>query len=575
MTTRRSFLVAAAAAAALPGVAPELLPRASGGPPQDAPASRASRRVTAAVLAEAEKVAGVEFTPPERDMMTATVARQRDAARKRPTPAYGPADGPALVFRPRGSLPAPLAASSSEPPAEPAVPLAGPDLAFASIGALGAALRSGRTTAVELAKFFLARLRRLDPVLRAVVNFCDDRALEEAAAADRELAAGKDRGPLHGIPYGVKDLFDTAGIVTTWGALPFKDRRPAADAGVVRLLRDAGAVLVAKLSLGELAMGDEWFGGRTNNPWRPAEGSSGSSAGSCAAVAAGAVPFAIGTETLGSIVSPSMRCGTTGLRPTFGLVPLDGAMPLCPSLDKAGPIARSVADAWTVLKALVPASSTADGADARRPAVSAACLPDVRGFRIGYVADLFEGRGELKDLERRALDLFRAAGAELIPIQEPDLPYDSLMTILHAEAAASMEEWTADGRDDLLARQTPDAWPNSFRASRFLTAVDFLQADRLRRRVVDAFDVLFAPLDLIVGPSFGGSMLVATNFTGHPCLVVRAGFRKRGGRGSEPEVLTPHGLSLWSKPYDEARLVRGGAVLESGFAAASRRPPID
>ena len=547
------------------------------GLPQDASASRASRRVTAAVIAEAEKIAGVEFAPPEREMMAATVARQRDAARKRPTLAYGPADGPALAFRPRGAVPAPpvaVAAPLSAPSAERAAALAGPDLAFASIADLGGDLRAGRTTSVELAKFFLARLRRLDPLLRAVVNYCDERALAEAAAADRELAAGKDRGPLHGIPYGVKDLFDTAGIATTWGALPFKDRKPAADAGVVRLLREAGAVLVAKLSLGELAMGDVWFGGRTNNPWRPSEGSSGSSAGSCAAVAAGAVPFAIGTETLGSIVSPSMRCGTTGLRPTFGVVPLDGAMPLCPSLDKAGPIARSVADAWTVLRAIVPPPAVGEEEDQRRPALSAGLSPEVRGFRIGYVEASFEGRGETKDVERRALELFRAAGAELIPIVEPDLPYDSLLTILHAEAAASMEDWTADGRDDALARQTPDAWPNSFRASRFLTAVDLLQADRLRRRVVDAFDRLFAPLDLIVGPSFGGSMLVATNFTGHPCLVVRAGFRKRGGRGDEPEALTPHGVSLWSKPYDEARLVRGGAVLESGFGAADRRPPV-
>jgi Asp-tRNA(Asn)/Glu-tRNA(Gln) amidotransferase A subunit family amidase len=475
------------------------------------------------------------------------------------------------VFQPRAPA-APRAVPLADAPArEVLTDEAG--LSFASISELAAALRARRVTATSLAKLFLDRLKRFDDKLKCVVTLCEERATAEARRADDELAAGNDRGPLHGIPYGLKDLFDTAGIRTTWGVGLHKDRVPDADSAVVKKLSDAGAVLVAKLSLGELAMGDVWFGGRTNNPWNLAEGSSGSSAGPCSAVAAGCVPFAIGTETLGSIVSPSMRCGTTGLRPTLGFVPLGGAMTLCWSLDKAGPIARSSADAWRVLTALTPWADLGKNTPGRIPS------PDVRGLKVGWVPSWFEGGSEGRAVDRKAIDALKEAGCELVEVALPEFPYAALRTILSVEAAASMEDITLSGKDDELAQQKADSWPNIFRSARFVSAVDFVQADRLRRRVADAFDELFRPLDAMIGPSFGNPMLLATNFTGHPCLVVRAGFVKNRPRDlrNQPQqgesVEVPYGISLWAKPYDESVLVRLGATLEANLGVSDRRPP--
>jgi Asp-tRNA(Asn)/Glu-tRNA(Gln) amidotransferase A subunit family amidase len=570
MTTRRTFL-SLVAAGALPwraGRLPSLAPLVQ----DDAAASSRARAITTETVAEAEKILGVSFTPAERELMVRTLPGQRDNARMRPKIPFGVTDAPATVFQPAQNPGERSPAAAAAPiPREVAADEAG--VAFASIADLGAALRAKRLTAVELARIFFDRLLRSDHKLKAVVTLCDDRAFAEARRADQELAAGKDRGPLHGIPYGVKDLFDTAGIRTTWGAAPFKDRVPQVDSDVVNHLTNAGAVLLAKLSVGELAMGDVWFGGRTNSPWNQDEGSSGSSAGSCSAVAAGCMPFAIGTETLGSIVSPSMRCGTTGLRPTFGLVSLGGAMPLCWSLDKAGPITRSPADAWTVLRALTPA---------RGGAFAPAHLgSEVRGLKVGYVPAWFEGRSEAGDLDRKVLDALKDAGCELVAVSLPEFPYATLRTILTAEAAASMEDVTLSGKDDALAQQGPNSWPNIFRAARFISAVDFIQADRLRRRIIDAFGILFRPLDAMVGPSFGNPMLLATNFTGQPCLVVRTGFVKSRPRNlmnqpesadSRPAREVPYGISLWAKTYDEATLVRLGSAIEARMGVADRRP---
>ena len=568
MTTRRTFL-SLVAAGALP------LPAVKLARPQDSAASsRAAPKITVEAIAEAEKILGVAFTPAERELMVNGLGQQRDFARMRPKPPLGEGDAPATTFQPtqvfidsqftlKPSALTPRTVSADET-----------GLSFASIPELGAALRSKRVTAVDLARLFLDRLKRFDDKLKCVVTLCEERAMAEARRADEELAAGKDRGPLHGVPYGVKDLFDTAGIRTTWGVSLYKDRVPTRDSTVVRMLGEAGAILIAKLSLGELAMGDVWFGGRTNSPWSLTEGSSGSSAGPCSAVAAGCMPFAIGTETLGSIVSPSMRCGTTGLRPTFGLVPLEGAMALCWSLDKAGPIARSAADAWQVLKAIVPA-----GRFEQVPWDRTFDF-DVPGLKVGYVPAWFEGRSEARALDRKALEAAKDAGCELVEVALPEFPYATLRTILSVEAAASMEEITLSGKDDELVQQKADSWPNLFRSARFISAVDFVQADRLRRRVVAAFDTLFRPLDAMIGPSFGNAMLLATNFTGHPCLVVRAGFVKSRPRNlrneSRPDgdsVEVPHGISLWTRPYAEPVLARLGTALESRLGAADRRPP--
>jgi Asp-tRNA(Asn)/Glu-tRNA(Gln) amidotransferase A subunit family amidase len=565
MTTRRDFLAAAAVSALPLARGPRVAPQDAG-----ASSSRAAEKITVETIAEAEKILGVEHTPAERALMLESLAQQRDSARLRPRPPLGEGDAPATVFQPRAATRSRSPALVEAQPRAVSADEAG--LSFASIPELGAALRAKRTTATELANLSLARLKRFDDRLKCVVTLCEERALAAAARADAELAAGEDRGALHGIPCGLKDLFDTAGVRTTWGAAPHRDRVPQKDSAVARLLTDAGAVLVAKLSVGELAMGDVWFGGRTSNPWNPAEGSSGSSAGSCSAVAAGCVPFAIGTETLGSIVSPSMRCGTTGLRPTFGLVPLEGAMTLCWSLDKGGPIARSADDAWRVLQALTAGA-------AARIEWNRRLDPEVRGLKVGWVPAWFEGRSEGRALERKALDALKEAGCEIVDVGLPQLPYAQLRTILAAEAAAAMEELTVSGKDDELVQQGASAWPNRFRSARFISAVDFVQADRLRRRVVAGFDELFRPLDAMIGPSFGNPMLLATNFTGHPCLVVRAGFvksRPRDLAGAEQQgeaAEVPHGVSLWAKPSDEAVLVRLGSALEARLGVSDRRPP--
>jgi Asp-tRNA(Asn)/Glu-tRNA(Gln) amidotransferase A subunit family amidase len=569
MTTRRTFLsLVAAGALPLPAVKLGL------GLPQDSAASsRAAPKITVDTIAEAEKILGVTFTPAERELMLAGLGQQRDTARLRPKQPLGEGDAPATTFRPRAT-----GLSGARPPAliETAPRTVADDesgLSFATIAELGAALRAKRVTAAALAKLSLDRLKRFDDKLKCVVTLCEERAMAEARRADESFAAGTDHGPLHGIPYGVKDLFDTAGVRTTWGAAPYRDRVPGKDAAIVQQLTRAGAVLVAKLSLGELAMGDVWFGGRTSSPWSPGEGSSGSSAGSCSAVAAGCVAFAIGTETLGSIVSPSMRCGTTGLRPTLGRLSLLGAMPLCWSLDKAGPIARSAGDAWSVLRVLSPGTGWLEARWNQGPGA------DARGLKVGWVPAWFEGRSEARALDRKALDALRETGCELVEVALPEIPYAALRTILSVEAAASMEELTLSGKDDELAQQTADSWPNLFRSARFISAVDFVQADRLRRRVVDAFDQMFDPLDAMVGPSFGNPMLLATNFTGHPCLVVRAGFLQSRPRNlrNQPQqgepVDVPHGISLWAKPWEEHVLARLGSALEARLGVADRRPP--
>ena len=400
------------------------------------------------------------------------------------------------------------------------------------------------------------------------------------------LAAGQWLGPLHGIPYGMKDIIDTAGIETSWGAEPYAGRIPGTDAHVTTLLHQAGAVMLGKTSVGALAYGDIWHRGRSSNPWNTEEGSSGSSAGSGSATAAGLVAFAIGTETLGSIVSPSVRCGTTGLRPSFGRVSRRGAMPLCWSLDKIGPICRSVEDTALVLAAI----NGPDPEDPFQIAAPFAYDPDaaIEGLRLGWFPADF-AHESANAVDRAGLEAARGLGLEMVELTRPDLPYDSLMAILYAEAAAAFEELTLSDRDDMLKRQDETGWPNGFRKARFLSAVDHVQLDRLRRLVMRQMEDVFRQADVIIGPSMAGPMLVITNFTGTPCLCLRAGFHQsptRGplslGRGrlepgreqAGPTHRVPHAVCLWGRLFDEGPMLAVGRALEARLGVAAERPPV-
>jgi Asp-tRNA(Asn)/Glu-tRNA(Gln) amidotransferase A subunit family amidase len=429
----------------------------------------------------------------------------------------------------------------------------------------------------------LDRLERFNPKLRCVITLTRDLALAQAKQADQEISSGKYRGPLHGIPWGAKDLVDTARIPTTYGAEPYKDRVPAQDAAVVKRLHDAGAVLVAKLSLGALALNDIWFGGQTMNPWLLEEGASGSSAGPGAATAAGLVAFSIGSETGGSIVSPSMRCGITGLRPTYGRVPRTGAMTLCWSLDKLGPMTRSVEDAMLVLNAI---SGPDPGDVASVPSrLDFDAAAQVQGLRVGYFPAWMK-ENPATDVDRAALEVTRKLGMTPVEVTLPDWPYGSLSLILFAEAAAAFEELTLSGKLNELKVQVPDAWPNLFRQARFLSAVDFVQADRLRRKVAFEMARIFSEVDLLLAPSLRDEMLIISNFTGHPSLTLRAGFVEVAQARSDwapdpanplprfsPPRRVPHGITLIGRLFDEGTLGRAGIALERAFGVVAERPP--
>jgi Asp-tRNA(Asn)/Glu-tRNA(Gln) amidotransferase A subunit family amidase len=463
------------------------------------------------------------------------------------------------------------------------VPEKDDDIAYASVAQLSRWIEQRKLTSDRLTRIYLDRLARFDPKLRCVITLTREHALEQAARADREIAAGKYRGPLHGIPWGAKDLLDTAGIATTWGAEPYRDRVPREDAAVVRRLNDAGAVLVAKLSLGALALNDIWFGGQTMNPWLLEEGASGSSAGPGAATAAGLVAFAVGSETGGSIVAPSMRCGVCGLRPTYGRVPRTGAMTLCWSLDKLGPMTRSVEDAMLVLQAI--SAKDAGDASSVESRIDFDANQPVTGLRVGYFPAWMK-EAPATDVDRAALDEVRKLGMTPVEVSLPDWPYDSLQLILFAEAAASFEELTLAGGLRKLKAQVPDAWPNIFRQSRFLSAVDLVQADRFRRKVCQEMARVFSQVDLLLVPSLRDEMLTLSNFTGHPSLTVRAGFVEVSEARSDwapdpanplprfsPPRRVPHGVTLLGRLFEEGTVARAGMALEKGFAVKDQRPP--
>jgi len=491
----------------------------------------AGEEITEATIAEAEALAGLVFTPEQRSEMLQGLRGQRDRYDEIRGVSLRYSVPPAVAFDPVPRGRSSPAVASRVIPAEPAElpdPRDEGALAFASIRQLGILLRQGRVTSRQLTELSLARLRHFDGVLECVITLLPERALAQADAADQALARGEDLGPLHGIPWGAKDLLAVAGAPTTWGAMPYRDQVLEEDATVVKRLDAAGAVLVAKLTLGALAQGDVWFGGQTRNPWNLSQGSSGSSAGSAAAVAAGLVPFALGSETMGSIVSPAARCSVSGIRPTFGWVSRAGAMPLSWSLDKIGPLTRSVEDGALVLGAILGE----DPGDASTRPVSLlwdARALDVSGLKVGILRDGFEAPGDDEPLHRAALRSLEALGVEPISVRLPDhLPLAGLRVILPAEAAAAFDELTRTGRDSLLVSQGPGAWPNTFRTARFIPAVEYIQANRIRTLLVQAMEDLFQEVDVLVAPSFAPNLLLASNLSGHPCVVVPSGVRPDG-----------------------------------------------
>jgi Asp-tRNA(Asn)/Glu-tRNA(Gln) amidotransferase A subunit family amidase len=405
-------------------------------------------------------------------------------------------------------------------------------------------IRTKQITSVELTEFYLERLRKYDPILHCVITLTEERALKQAKLMDEELSAGKYRGLLHGIPFGVKDLLATKDYKTTWGAEPYKEQKINEDAIVIKKLEDAGAVLVAKLTMGALAWGDVWFEGKTRNPWNTEKGSSGSSAGPASAVSAGLIPFAIGTETWGSIVSPSTVCGVTGLRPTYGRVSRTGAMALSWSMDKIGPICRNTEDLAIVFNAI----NGKDGIDPTLYEVpfNYSSQIDLSKLKIGYLKNDFDKDYAFHKNDSLTLTKLKELGAELIPVELPDIDVNSLAFILSAGAAAVFDELTRSNKDDLLVRQIKNAWPNTFRSARFISAVEYINANRVRTILINEMQKLFEEVDLYIAPSWEGDNLLLTNLTGHPCVVLPNGFSEEG---------TPTSISFIRKLFDEGTII--------------------
>jgi Asp-tRNA(Asn)/Glu-tRNA(Gln) amidotransferase A subunit family amidase len=621
---RRSFLAACSGAgitsALLPGVLYALATQA-----QDSSNSDQSKppQITSEMIDQAAILAGVgPFTAEQKTMMIDGLVDTNGsikAIRKLKLPN---SVAPAFVFHPQPAAPSRTVSISERavggwtPDASLAAPSTIEDLAFASVSELASLLQFKKITSLALTQMYLARLKRYDPTLHFVITLTEDRALAQAKSADAEIAAGRHRGPLHGIPWGAKDLLAVKGYPTTWGAGGFEHQVIDEDATVVQRLDEAGAVLVAKFTLGALAMGDKWFGGRTRNPWNPSQGSSGSSAGPASAVAAGCVGFAIGSETLGSISSPSTRCGDSGLRPTFGFVPRTGAMALSWTMDKLGPICRTVEDCALVLQAIYGA----DGKDTSVYPATFSWQPqfDWKSLRLGYLKSEFDAPKPLKlheaeagetaaerakreernaemkisrarrDYDRRfdlaALDKLRAMGVNLIPVELPKLPYGAMTPLLEAEAAAAFDDLTLTGRDKLLTEQGADDWPNVFRIARFYPAVEYIQANRARTLAVEQVSALFNEVDIIVAPT-NGMQLVVTNLTGHPALIVPNGLR--GADASRPAAVdngndddiggpqTPVSITFLAAHYQDAKLAAFGRAYQLATGFHKLHPKLD
>jgi Asp-tRNA(Asn)/Glu-tRNA(Gln) amidotransferase A subunit family amidase len=540
----------------------------------------AGEDITATSIAAAEELAGLKFDDAERAMMLEGLKTQQgriEALHKVPLPN---AVSPAIIFdpMPAGKSP-PLRAKRGmvrTPVAARSLPASDEEIAFLPVTELSELIRRGKLKPTRLTEIYLERLKRYDPVLRCVITLTEERARAQAKQADAEIARGNYRGPLHGIPWGAKDLLAVKGYRTTWGAGPYKEQVIDEDATVVQRLDRAGAILLAKLTLGELAQGDMWYGGRTRNPWKVEAGSSGSSAGPAAATAGGLVGFSIGSETLGSISSPSTVCGTTGLRPTYGRVPKTGAMALSWTMDKLGPICRSAEDCAIVLDAIYGP----DGKD--KSAITASYNWDAsvspRSLRIGYVKAAFDlplmdPKDEKRTLhgskqwDDRALEALRGMGIDLIPVELPDLPYDAMRIILTAEAAAAFDELTRSNRDAELVQQSRFDWANTFRTARFIPAVDYINANRVRSSTIEAWDELMKNVDVIVTPTNAANLpqLVATNLTGHPAVILPNGFRPDG---------TPVSLTFLGNLFEEGKLLAVANAYQRATGFHKVRPAI-
>jgi Asp-tRNA(Asn)/Glu-tRNA(Gln) amidotransferase A subunit family amidase len=616
MNTRRQFLLTAplgflVAATACRNGSPssnsQSTPTTAGAPPTWGTGAGAGPPVTTTTFAEAEKLMQVTMTEAERQQaadswrqLLAPYLERRTGPRK---VAIADTEAPAMLWNPalaaNPMLPGQTTDNGrrivddgrrstvdgrfvrSKPDGKP-LPSSDDAIAFAPVTQLSRWVESKTLTSERLTNIYLSRIERLDPKIRSIITLTKDHALARAKAADAEIASGKYRGPLHGIPYGVKDLLDTKDIPTTYGAEPFRNRVPKEDSAVVRRLNDAGAVMLAKLSLGALALNDIWFGGQTMNPWLLEEGASGSSAGPGAATAAALVAFSVGSETGGSIVSPAMRCGVTGLRPTFGRVARTGAMTLCWSLDKLGPMTRSVEDAMLVLEA-IGGPDAADASSVPSRLDFDATAP-VAGLRVGYIAQWMK-ENPATDVDRAAMETMKKLKMELKEVTLPDWPYSSLMPVLFAEGAASFEELALNNQLGSLKVQVKDAWPNLFRQARFLSAVDFVQADRFRRKVALEMARVFKDVDLLIVPSLRDEQLTITNFTGHPSLTLRAGFvevsEARSDWAPDPENplpkfdpprRVPHGITILGRLFDDGLIGQVGLALERELGVAGERP---
>ena len=510
--------------------------------------------ITVPMLRAAQQVFGLNFNDVQLDSTRRNLTGYRESYEALRKISLPNSVAPTTVFdaRPMRMRQAMLVTSKADAgklPQAPKVKLPAnrDDLAFYTVRQLGELLRTKQVSSEELTRFFLARLRKYDPKLHCVITLTEDLALQQARQADQEIKAGKYRGPLHGIPFGVKDLFSAKGYKTTWGSVPYKEQTLDEDAAVVERLRAAGGVLLAKLTLGELAQGDVWFGEKTRTPWDVTKGSSGSSAGSASAVAAGLLPFAIGTETLGSIISPSTACGVTGLRPTYGRVSRAGAMALSWSMDKAGPITRSAEDCAMVLAAL-----TAAGPDARDPATLMAPNAfryafdaDIKKLRVGYVKAAFDQTYPTKANDQATLDVLRKLGVELVPIELPAISPAALRFVLTAEGAAAFDDLTRSGRDAQMVLQNRSAWPNTFRSSRFIPAVEYIQAQRVRSLLIEQMDTQLKGLDAYIAPSFGPN-LTLTNLTGQPAIAIPNGFTAAG---------LPTTITFMGQLFEEGKLL--------------------
>jgi Asp-tRNA(Asn)/Glu-tRNA(Gln) amidotransferase A subunit family amidase len=570
--SRRDFLTCSAALSLSASLLPQIL-RAQEEAAQD-------EAIATQVIAEAERLAGLEFTDAERELMRGSVSEHLASLKKIQELAIPNAVPPAMVFRPLGGelewklsieplkrsellhvSHATLGWTDGRPKFKR--PDRMEELYFAPLFRMAELLRKRLVTSTELTKLFIERLKHVNDQLECVISFTEERALEQAAKADEELSKNVYRGALHGIPWGAKDLLAVKGYPTTWGAAPYRDQVIDGNAEVVRRLDEMGAVLIAKTTVGALAWGDVWFGGTTKNPWNLEQGSSGSSAGSAAAVAAGALPFALGTETLGSIISPCTRVGATGLRPTFGRVPRTGCMALTWSMDKIGPIARRVEDAALVLQAI-------QGADGKDPDAVTAPLEwtspkYLDRFRFGYDASAFEQEYEEAAIDLAALDVVRGLVDELVPVELPDLPVGDMLVVLEVEAAAAFDELTRNNRDDELVRQVEQAWPNVFRAAQLVPAVQYVQAQRARALLMRRMEEALGELDGYVTPSFAGQSLLITNLTGHPTVVLPNGFREDG---------TPTSLSFVGRNYREGSIAALAMAYEKATPWHERHPAI-